>query len=533
MAYTALYRKLRPQNFNEVIGQEHIVRTLQNQYKTGRVTHSYLFCGTRGTGKTSTAKIFAKLLNCEKPVENSPCGKCELCLAFNENRSMNVFEIDAASNNSVDDIRELRDEIKYPPTKGKYKVYIIDEVHMLSIGAFNALLKTLEEPPSYIVFILATTDPQKIPVTILSRCQRFDFKRISTKDMVFSIQESISNESIDIDEEALKYIAKISDGAMRDALSILDQCNSFYFNEKITLEKVLEILGSVDDKVFFKLTDALIFMNSLECINIIDELILDGRDIHQFISDLIQHFRNIIVSGVSNENILDISDDKFKQLKEQYNKSNSEYFIKLIIVFSEVQNQVKYSTNGRIILEATCIKLCYSISEEDIFDIKEKIKYLEKKLEEKLEEKQIEPIYIEKKKEFTEEEPMKLRKLAVAEDFKKVIEHWKEITPKFDRFLRPFLETAKPQNLEDDTLYIVFDKEFNCEKSMLKKDEIQGVLAEMFDRQYEIIFILKDEFMKKYKKVASEPAKKANDSNLQEQAQNLLPEGSFEYEHFE
>ncbi|MDE6357817.1 MAG: DNA polymerase III subunit gamma/tau, partial [Eubacteriales bacterium] len=330
MAYTALYRKLRPKSFNEVIGQEHIIKTLRNQYETERITHAYLFCGTRGTGKTSTAKIFAKLLNCENSINNSPCGKCELCVAFNENRSLNIFEIDAASNNSVDDIREIREEIKYPPTKGKYKVYIIDEVHMLSIGAFNALLKTLEEPPSYVIFILATTDPQKIPVTILSRCQRFDFKRISTNDMVCAIKENIANENIDIDDEALKYIAIVSDGAMRDALSILEQCNSFYFGEKITLEKVLEILGSVDDDILFKLTDALIELNSLECINIIDDIILNGRDILQFIADLIQHFRNIIISGVSSVNIIDISDEKFQKIKKQYEKSNSEYFIKLI-----------------------------------------------------------------------------------------------------------------------------------------------------------------------------------------------------------
>ncbi|HIT86609.1 MAG TPA: DNA polymerase III subunit gamma/tau, partial [Candidatus Coprocola pullicola] len=241
MSYTALYRKFRPDTFSGVIGQEHIVKTIKNQILSDRVSHAYLFCGTRGTGKTSTAKIFARAINCLAPKEGNPCNECTLCRAALENRSMNVIEIDAASNNGVDNIREIREEVKYPPTQGKYKVYIIDEVHMLSSGAFNALLKTLEEPPEHVIFILATTDPQKVPATILSRCQRFDFHRITTEQIAQTLSEYMKIEDIPVQKEALHYIARLGDGSMRDSLSILDQCTAFYSDELLTLEKVLDV----------------------------------------------------------------------------------------------------------------------------------------------------------------------------------------------------------------------------------------------------------------------------------------------------
>lgn len=525
MNYTALYRKLRPKTFSQVIGQHHIIKTLINQFKANRINHAYLFCGTRGTGKTSTAKIFAKLLNCLQPKNNEPCCECELCIAFEKNRSMNTFEIDAASNNSVDDIRELKEEIKYPPTKGKYKIYIIDEVHMLSIGAFNALLKTLEEPPNYIIFILATTDPQKIPVTILSRCQRFDFKRISSSEMAFAIKENIKTENIDIEENALKYIANVSDGAMRDALSILEQCNSFYYNEKITLEKVLDILGSVDDDIFFKLTDALINFNSLDCINLIDEMILNGRDIAQFVSDLIKHFRNVLVAGISKENILEISNEKYEKLKNQFKQKDYDYFIKLINDFSKAHAQIKYSFNTKIILEITCINICSAISETDLTDIKEKLNLLEKQIEEK----QIEKIYVSQEIKKEEKiEPIKLRELAIGEDFKKVISNWQILIKKFENsVLFTYLKNSKPENLEDNFLYIVSEKDIEYKQIEKNKKLIENTLEEMFDKKYETIPILKENFISKYKNVATKesPIKKAD---ILKTATDLLPEGSFE-----
>ena len=253
MSYTALYRKFRPAEFEDVKGQEHIVTTLQNQIKANRIGHAYLFCGTRGTGKTTVAKIFAKAVNCEHPVNGSPCGECAMCKSIAAGTSMNVIEIDAASNNGVDNIREIREEVTYRPTEGKYKVYIIDEVHMLSIGAFNALLKTLEEPPEYVIFILATTEVHKIPITILSRCQHYDFKRISIETITARMQELMDTEQIEVEDKALRYIAKAADGSMRDALSLLDQCIAFYLGQKLTYDHVLEVLGAVDTDVFSKL----------------------------------------------------------------------------------------------------------------------------------------------------------------------------------------------------------------------------------------------------------------------------------------
>ena len=253
MSYTALYRKFRPDSFQDVKGQDAIVRTLKNQIRAQRIGHAYLFCGTRGTGKTTVAKILAKAVNCEHPIDGNPCNECETCKAIAAGNSMNVIEIDAASNNGVDNIREIREEVAYSPTSGKYKVYIIDEVHMLSIGAFNALLKTLEEPPSYVIFILATTEAHKIPITILSRCQRYDFKRIARTTIVDRLRELMDEEQVEVEDKALRYIAKKGDGSMRDALSLLDQCIAFYLGEKLTYEHVLDVLGAVDTDEFSKL----------------------------------------------------------------------------------------------------------------------------------------------------------------------------------------------------------------------------------------------------------------------------------------
>ena len=246
MSYTALYRKFRPDNFADVKGQDHIVTTLTNQIKHNRIGHAYLFCGTRGTGKTTVAKILAKAVNCEHPVNGSPCNECAMCKAIQAGTAMNVIEIDAASNNGVDNIREIREEVSYRPTEGKYKVYIIDEVHMLSAAAFNALLKTLEEPPSYVIFILATTEAHKIPITILSRCQRYDFHRISIETIADRLSELMKAENIVVEDKAIRYVAKAADGSMRDALSLLDQCIAFHLGEELKYDDVLDVLGAVD-----------------------------------------------------------------------------------------------------------------------------------------------------------------------------------------------------------------------------------------------------------------------------------------------
>ena len=289
--HKALYRVYRPKTFGDVVGQEHIVKTLKNQIKNNNIGHAYLFSGTRGTGKTSTAKIFARAVNCLNPINEEPCNECEICIDTLNDNIMDIVEIDAASNNSVDDIRELRESVKYTPSKAKYKVYIIDEVHMLSQGAFNALLKTLEEPPSYVIFILATTEPHKIPATILSRCQRFDFKRVSSKDIASRMSYICKKENIEAEEKALSLIARNSQGALRDALSILDQCMSFG-NEKIEYNDVIELLGTVNIDELFELSQSIIDENTKKSLEILNEFIIWGKDIRNLINDLIDHFRN-------------------------------------------------------------------------------------------------------------------------------------------------------------------------------------------------------------------------------------------------
>jgi DNA polymerase III subunit gamma/tau len=379
MYYTALYRKLRPKTFGDVIGQEFVIKTLINQIQNKRISHAYLFCGTRGTGKTSVAKIFAKTINCTSIKNGEPCLICSVCTSIAENRNLNVYEIDAASNNGIENIREIREDVKYPPTIGSYKVYIIDEVHMLSTGAFNALLKTLEEPPAYVIFILATTDPQKIPATILSRCQRFDFKRILSSDMFFALKQYSKSEAINIEDSALKYITQISDGAMRDALSILDICSSFYLDTAITYEDILKLVGSVDNKVFVQIAYALSDFNSQKTIDIIADIVTNGRDITQFVNDLLLHFRNLLISLSidTTSNALDYSIENILTLKEQAKKIGTEKIFLYINTFSKLQGQIKYSTNLRILLEVTCIKLCTLSVPSDTSVLEVRLKKLE------------------------------------------------------------------------------------------------------------------------------------------------------------
>ena len=321
MSYTALYRKFRPSTFDQVKGQDHIVQTLKNQINANRIGHAYLFCGTRGTGKTSVAKIFAKAVNCEHPVDGSPCNECETCRGITNGSAMNVIEIDAASNNGVDNIRQIRDEIQYSPSSGKYTVYIIDEVHMLSIGAFNALLKTLEEPPAYVIFILATTEPHKIPITILSRCQRYDFKRISIDTIAARLSELMEKESIEVEDKAIRYVAKAADGSMRDALSLLDQCIAFYLGQKLTYDNVLDVLGAVDNEIFSRLTRSVIDSDVTTSLNILDEIIMQGREPGQFVNDFIWYLRNLMLIKTSDDDeimeVIDASAERIEALKQE------------------------------------------------------------------------------------------------------------------------------------------------------------------------------------------------------------------------
>ncbi|MCL1998107.1 MAG: DNA polymerase III subunit gamma/tau [Turicibacter sp.] len=357
----ALYRKKRPSTFGNVVGQNPIITTLRNQLKNLRLSHAYLFCGTRGTGKTSAAKIFARALNCQYSRETGePCNECTTCKDILAERSLNVTEIDAASNNGVDNIRDLREEVKYPPTVGAYKVYIIDEAHMLTTAAFNALLKTLEEPPAHIVFIFATTDPSKIPVTIMSRCQRYDFKRITRADVVATLAAYMKDDNIIVEQEALEYIASVSDGAMRDALSILDQCISLYLDETLTLEKVKYVLGAVDQSILFEYGDALVAYNTAKALDIIAEVAKEGLDFSRFINDVIMHFRNLLVaSQVTNPaDILDYSQETANHYRTKGLEIAADILMNYIKEFFELQNQIRFLPKERLALEVCTIKLC-------------------------------------------------------------------------------------------------------------------------------------------------------------------------------
>ncbi len=383
MSYTALYRKFRPGEFSEVKGQEHIVTTLKNQINADRIGHAYLFCGTRGTGKTTIAKIFAKAVNCEHPINGNPCNECETCKNINSGASMNVVEIDAASNNGVDNIREIRDEVQYSPTKGRYKVYIIDEVHMLSIGAFNALLKTLEEPPSYVIFILATTEAHKIPVTILSRCQRYDFKRITVEVIEERLKELVTREGVQAQDKALHYIAKMADGALRDGLSLLDQCISFYLGEELTYEKVLEVLGAVDTEVYSRMLRYIMAGDTMSCINTLEEMIILGRDLTQFITDFTWYLRNLMLVKTADnmDDMMEMSAERIAALKEEAAQIELESVMRYIRILSELINQIRYAKSKRVLVEVALIKMTRPAMEQDYESVIDRVSHLEKQLE--------------------------------------------------------------------------------------------------------------------------------------------------------
>ena len=385
MSYMALYRKWRPDEFEEVKGQEHVVTTLKNQITHDRIGHAYLFCGTRGTGKTTVAKLFAKAVNCEHPLEDgSPCNECATCKAISAGTSLNVIEIDAASNNGVDNIRDIREEVQYSPTEGKYKVYIIDEVHMLSIGAFNALLKTLEEPPSYVIFILATTEAHKIPITILSRCQRYDFRRIRLETIYERLADLLKREGVEAEEKAIRYVAKAADGSMRDALSLLDQCIAFYLGQTLTYENVLEVLGTVDVEVFNKLMQHVVANDTMAALQVVDEIVWQGRELSQFVTDFTWYMRNLLLLKSTNDinDQLDISAENLDSMKQVAEQVEMDSLMRYVRVFSEMSNQIRYATQKRVTLELAIIKLTTPQMESNMDSILDRIRVLEKKVEE-------------------------------------------------------------------------------------------------------------------------------------------------------
>jgi len=507
--HKALYRAYRPQTFKDVVGQEHIIKTLKNQIENGNVGHAYLFCGTRGTGKTSTAKIFARAVNCIDSVNEEPCNECEVCKDILNDNIMDVIEIDAASNNSVDDVREIRENVKYTPAKCKYKVYIIDEVHMLSQGAFNALLKTLEEPPSYVIFILATTEPHKIPATILSRCQRFDFKRVTVQDMSSRMKEICEDVNIEVDERALNLIARNSQGALRDALSILDQCMSFS-DDKIEYKDVVDLLGTVNIEQLFEMAEYVIKEDTKKCLEILNEFVIWGKDIKNLIDDLIDHFRNLMICKVSTEldEIISLPEETIEQLKAQSNLIETNDIIRILNILSETQDNIKSSSNPRVLAEVSIMKLSQPMFDESKEALIKRLANLEAIIKSGnikvttdnsastvesqdttvVENKQpeVEEVYYEEVK---------------SEDVKLVEKSWENILMniKKDKNMPVYaiLREAKDFNVYANDLYIIFDDNFAFAKNKLNDPKtlgyIENVVRDTLNRSFSIKIILKSE----------------------------------------
>ena len=455
--YTALYRKLRPTSFADIVGQEHIKKTLINQIEHGRITHAYLFCGTRGTGKTTCAKVFARAVNCENPSGGEACGICRSCVDIASGASLDVIEIDAASNNGVDNIRELREEVRYP-AMGRYKVYIVDEVHMLSGGAFNALLKTLEEPPPHVIFILATTDPHKIPATIHSRLMRFDFHRISPADMEAALAGYMAEESIKVTADALSYVARLSDGSMRDALSILDRCASLYYGEEITLERALEITGSVDDGVFTDMMDALTSGQTDRCLEVIEDLSAKGRDFAQFAQEMLSHLRNRLIASTAQN--MDGYDD----------------IIRMIAAFSDVARNMRHSTSARLSLEVMCIEyICSPVqgipgqARNDNSDSRGGT---------------LSPVSKAAQSTPKPKPPEPPKKKAIPDDIRNVLLDWQNFINDFEPSFAPFMSKTQAGFLEDEHLYIV------CPDLFLES-HLRGradYIATMLQKRYGLVF---------------------------------------------
>ncbi|MCD6117962.1 DNA polymerase III subunit gamma/tau [bacterium] len=357
MSYRVLARKWRPQTWDDLLAQEHVTRTLRNAIETGRLAHAYLFSGPRGVGKTSAARILAKALNCEHGPTSTPCNQCSACREISEGRNVDVFEIDGASNNGVDEVRNLRENVRYAPAQGKYKIYIIDEVHMLTVQAFNALLKTLEEPPENVLFIFATTEPHKIPPTIISRCQRFDFRRIPVKDIIQNLEHICIEEGIEIEKEALEIIALKGDGSMRDSQSLLDQMIS-YHNEKITAEHVIQGLGLIKRERYFELTNAILQKDTAKGFDIVEEIIRNGYDVGEFVSGLIEHFRNILIArdaGV--KALVDVPESAKEDYKDAGTKFTEGDLFRLLKVVDELQQRMKRSSQKRVLFEMAVAKM--------------------------------------------------------------------------------------------------------------------------------------------------------------------------------
>lgn len=473
--YISFARKFRPQDFDELVGQEHIATTLKNAITLDKVSHAYLFTGPRGIGKTSTARILSKALNCAKGPTMKPCNKCDNCLEISQSRSLDVIEIDGASNRGIDEIRTLRENVKFSPVQGKYKIYIIDEVHQITPDAFNALLKTLEEPPPFVKFIFATTNPHKVPATILSRCQRFDFKRIPVKKIVEKLKEIAKEEKVDINEEALFTIARTSEGSLRDAEVLLDQLSSFS-QKKINLENLVQLLGIVEVDLLLKITDGILEKDAPGLIKIISELENQGKDLLQLVISLIEHFRNILVAKVSTdaESLIDLPKDSVDILIDYSKKFSLEDILYIIQILLNCQEMIRRSSFIRLPLEVALIKLATKESILSLPQVLEKLSELEQKLANGVKKNLIsapQPQKIEVEAKVTSDTPENTAPEISLEQILAIWPQWIARVKKEKMSQGIFLSEGQPAKIEGITLTISFPRQFKFHKETLEDSQ--------------------------------------------------------------
>ncbi|WP_369361886.1 DNA polymerase III subunit gamma/tau [Priestia megaterium] len=521
MAYQALYRVYRPQSFNDVVGQQHIIKTLQNALVQEKFSHAYLFSGPRGTGKTTAAKILAKAVNCEKAPIAEPCNECATCRGITDGSISDVIEIDAASNNGVDEIRDIRDKVKYAPSAVRYKVYIIDEVHMLSIGAFNALLKTLEEPPAHVIFILATTEPHKIPLTIISRCQRFDFKRISPEDIVYRMKEVLGSEELEVSEDALYEIAKASEGGMRDALSLLDQAIS-YSTEKVSLEDVLSITGAVSQAFIVKIVQAIFNENIVKALDSVESLIKNGKDPARFVEDLIFYYRDVLLYQASEENAYLLEkaavNEEFKELSS---KMDSVFIYKVIAELNQTQQEMKWSNHPRVLLEVALVKLAQSTTNQESAlpyqDILQKMNQMEAELQQ-LKEKGIQVDHTAQAAQTEKKQTRQSRsqyktpvgkvnevlKNATRQNLETIKRSWAQVLDTLKQQNKAshaaLLSNSEPVASSDQSFILKFKYEIHCkmasENNNNVRDNLENILYTLIGSKREMVAIPESEWDK-------------------------------------